>query len=84
MPKVKNVKRVKKVEKTENSALKVWVNATRSITDYMNGSVEIYLDNTYTKIKNVPGLKTALFPHQQVQTHWFYAWWLFRPFRPRH
>jgi len=34
---------------------------------YNNGSiVETYLDETYTKIDNVPGLKTSLFPHQKT------------------
>jgi SNF2 family DNA or RNA helicase len=46
-----------------------WINATKKLNTYnINGSgdVEHLLNNSYTKIENVPGLKTSLFPHQKT------------------
>ena len=46
-----------------------WVNMPKSIINNMfdiSNPVEHYLDDSYTKIDNIPGLKTTLFPHQKT------------------
>jgi hypothetical protein len=45
-----------------------WINQVRCISDFKNSSkpVEYLLDGNYTKIDNVPGLKTSLYQHQKT------------------
>jgi hypothetical protein len=46
-----------------------WVNMPKSILysiSNMETPVEHYLDDHHTKIDNIPGLKTSLFPHQKT------------------
>jgi SNF2 family DNA or RNA helicase len=44
--------------------LKSWVNCKKYIINTNN--IGYYLDASYTKIDNIPGLKTTLFPHQKT------------------
>jgi SNF2 family DNA or RNA helicase len=44
--------------------LKSWVDCTKHIIN--TNTIEYYLDATYTKIDNIPGLRTTLFPHQKT------------------
>jgi hypothetical protein len=45
-----------------------WVSTTKKLYtgDSNNSGVEHLLNNSYTKIESVPGLKTSLFPHQKT------------------
>jgi SNF2 family DNA or RNA helicase len=44
-----------------------WISATKKLYNgHVNGDVEHLLNNSYTKIESVPGLKTSLFPHQKT------------------
>lgn len=45
-----------------------WINTPKYMTEdkYNNEPVEYLLDDNYTKISNIPGLKTSLFPHQKT------------------
>jgi SNF2 family DNA or RNA helicase len=47
-----------------NIPLKSWINCEKNM--YRTNIVENMLDNSYTKIDNIPGLKTTLFPHQKT------------------
>lgn len=46
-----------------------WIDMPKQLIDIYgsrNPEVEHYLNDTYTKVENVPGLKTSLFPHQKT------------------
>ena len=49
--------------------LKSWIEQKKFMNNssrYKMKDVEHFLDETYTKMDNIPGLKTALFPHQKT------------------
>lgn len=47
-----------------------WVKQQRFVScdyqSYSNTDVEVFLDDTYEKVENVPGLKTTLYQHQKT------------------
>ena len=45
--------------------MKSWINQPRVISNFKNGDVQIYIDETYEKIEHVEGLKTSLYEHQK-------------------
>jgi hypothetical protein len=63
----------KKSDESKKDTCVSWINIPRknitcnSInTIHDRNKVEILLDNNFTKISHIPGLKTSLFPHQQT------------------